>query len=148
MPFQLIKTIGQHSPVKFVTRDWQAKGTAAHLKPHCIEFRITLSCEYLDGENHVVPPDSLLELTQVVCNAVDGKVIIAEDDPWKDELCSMEGLGVLSALVVPSTSLERICTIVMTETDRWLFELEQNGRVWIDRIEARSEGFHAALQRH
>jgi hypothetical protein len=148
MPYELTTTIGKNNPVKFIARDWTLPAGLTTLRPYCIEFRVTFMCEYLDGNGRICEVDSLVQLTNAVQACLWGKTLVAEDDPWKDEICAMEGLGVLSSLVLPSTQLTGLCLLVKVEAERFLFEAEQNGRVWVDRVEARGDGFFAAYQRH
>lgn len=142
MTYQKARTIA----TRFITRHCHLKGTGSFLHPIDVTFTITLACESLNRNGVVIDTEDMTELVETINGCFDKKVVLNEEDEFKDELCALAGYPVADVTLLRGTTLEAFCGFVKAEAERWLFEQEYKARVWLTRIDAACEDQRATLQ--
>ena len=87
----------------------QHRATHSHcslLHGYALAFTFVFEAETLDGCNWVQDFGGLKELKERLQKTFDHKLLVAEDDPHKDELCGLAGLGLADVLVVGAVGCE------------------------------------------
>lgn len=104
--FYSTKTYGQELGLSAVFR--QHRATHSHcslLHGYALGFKFTFACTSLDDRNWVQDFGGLKVLKERLQATFDHKVVVAEDDPMLDHICSLSGT-VADVLVLPAVGCE------------------------------------------
>lgn len=145
MPFKSTKTFGHEQGLSACFRQWRAQSHCNLLHGYALAVKITFEAESLDVRNWVVDFGSLKTLKQWLCDTFDHTLLVAEDDPWKDELCALQGLGLARAVVVPATGCEQFAKLIFDCTEVWLKDNGYAPRCWVYSVEVSEHGANSAI---
>lgn len=101
-------------------RQWRADSHCRFLHGYPLAFEAQFRAETLDARNWVQDFGSLKPVKAYLEQTFDHKLVVAEDDPEKDLLCSLAGHGVADVLVVPSVGCEMFAQQVYWWIYHWL----------------------------
>ncbi len=91
---------------------------------------------------------SLKPIKKFLIETFDHKLLVARDDPYRDELTMLGGLGLADPLVLDYVGCEAFAALVFTYTHAWLHDIGEGERVAVDSVECREhEGNSAIYQR-
>jgi 6-pyruvoyltetrahydropterin/6-carboxytetrahydropterin synthase len=107
--------------------------------------RFEFSAEVLDSRNWVVDFGSLKSLKGILEDNFDHTMLVAEDDPYKDELCGLAGLGVARVILLPKVGCEAFAEMIFEVTEQWLVDAGYGNRVWLESVEVREHGANSAI---
>lgn len=144
MPYRSTKHYGHELGLSACFRQWRAESHCRLLHGYALAFTFVFEADKLDVNNWVVDFGSLKPVKEFLANTFDHKLIVAEDDPRKDELSELAGLGLADVLVLPSTGCEAFAEHVANKVKRWLFT-QQGNRVRLVSVECREHGANSAL---
>jgi 6-pyruvoyltetrahydropterin/6-carboxytetrahydropterin synthase len=74
----------------------------------------------------------------------DHTVVVAEDDPFKDQFVKLERYGVVQLRIVPATGAERFAQFIYDKVNPFIMQ-ETDGRVKIAKVEFREHGKNSAI---
>jgi 6-pyruvoyltetrahydropterin/6-carboxytetrahydropterin synthase len=104
--YLVTKRYGHNTGLSCCFRQWRATSHCRHLHGYALAFEFIFQADTLDARNWVVDFGSLKPLLEQLKATFDHRLIVAEDDPAKDELCALAGYDVANVLVVPNLSVE------------------------------------------
>lgn len=144
MKYCVTKTLNPNKGFSCVFRQWKAKSHCSHMHGYDLIFEVTFEADILDDIGWVVDFGGLDYLKSRIEFFFDHMTIVADDDPYKDEICALQGLGILDATVLPAVGCEAFaCWLAVEATD----QLEMLGildRVRVHSATVREHGANAA----
>jgi len=145
MPYQSTKQFGHDLGLSCCFRQWRAESHCNQLHGYAIAVKLVFEAEELDVRNWVVDFGSLKSLKQMLVDTFDHKLLVAEDDPDKDEICALAGMGIADVIVVPAVGCEKFAEYVFGATEVWLQSNGYTPRVKLISAEVREHGANSAI---
>jgi 6-pyruvoyltetrahydropterin/6-carboxytetrahydropterin synthase len=100
----------------------------------------------LDARNWVVDFGGLKEVKAELQSFFDHKLLVAEDDPALDLLCSLGGMGLADVVVIPAVGCEAFAKFIFDRVNLWLLHQDDvHGRVRLASVEVREHGANSAI---
>lgn len=155
--YQVTKTYGHELGLSACFRQWKAKSHCRFLHGYPLSFKLTFSANHLDENNWVIDFGGLKEVKQWLCDTFDHKLVIAADDPNREQLEALAGgthhAGSLiwdkpqlaDPVVLPTVGCEGFAKYVFDHVNLWLIENKHNPRVCLDSVEVREHGGNSAI---
>ena len=145
MAYQSTKQFGHDLGLSCCFRQWRAESHCNQLHGYAIAIRLVFEAEELDVRNWVVDFGSLKSLKQMLVDTFDHKLLVAEDDPDKDDICALAGMGIADVIVVPAVGCEKFAEYVFGATEVWLQSNGYTPRVKLISAEVREHGANSAI---
>jgi len=145
MTYKSTKTYGHDLGLSCCFRQWRAESHCNQLHGYAIAVKLVFEAEELDVRNWVVDFGSLKSLKQMLVDTFDHKLLVAEDDPDKDEICALAGMGIADVIVVPAVGCEKFAEYVFGATEVWLQSNGYTPRVKLISAEVREHGANSAI---
>lgn len=142
MTYRSTKTYGHEMGLSACFRQWRA--THSHcslLHGYSLAFTIVFEADTLDACNWVQDFGGLKELRQYLEDTFDHTLVVAEDDPCKDDLCMLAGLGLADVAVLPAVGCEAFARLVWTKARA----LYASPRLRVVSVECREHGANSAI---
>jgi 6-pyruvoyltetrahydropterin/6-carboxytetrahydropterin synthase len=139
------KTYGHEIGLSCAFRQWRANSHCRLIHGYALAVHFEFMATELDHCNWVVDFGSMKSLKAMLEDTFDHKLIVAEDDPHKDELCALQGLGVADVVVLPATGCERFAEYIAGATETWLQANGYAPRVVLSKVEVREHGANSAI---
>lgn len=143
--FRVTKTFGHDRGLSACFRQWRS--THSHCR-FLHGYSLSVSLQFggfdLDERNWLVDFGGFGEVKEFLANTFDHKLVIAEDDPAKDEICALAGLGVADVLVLPAVGCEQFARYVHTFVAAWLERELPGGRVFLLETTVAEHGSNSA----
>lgn len=145
MPHQSTKTYGHEIGLSACFRQHRAASHCRFL--HGYALAVSFKFEgYLDANNWVVDFGALKPLKAMLEELFDHKLLVAEDDPQKEELMKLQELGLAQVRLVPHVGCERFAHHVFCLTEEWLHKQPAfTRRVRLVSVEVREHGANSAI---
>lgn len=143
--FQSTKTFGHDLGLSVAFRQHRAHSHCNKLHGYAIAIKFVFECEVLDERNWVVDFGGLKPLKGILEDNFDHKLLVAEDDPQKDYICSLAGLGIADVIVVPSVGCEKFAEMIFSVAEQWLYDAGFAPRVWLKSVEVKEHGANSAI---
>lgn len=115
------------------------------LHGYSIGVRLKFSAEELNALNWVMDFGGLKEVKKFITDHFDHKMLIAEDDPYLDELTGLAGLGVADVIVLPAVGCERFAEFIGDFVTTWLARNSHSPRVTLASVEVFEHGANSAI---
>jgi 6-pyruvoyltetrahydropterin/6-carboxytetrahydropterin synthase len=139
------KTYNQICPVAY--RQWKADSHCNHLHGYALSFYFEFECESLDTRNWVIDFGGLAPLKGLLEDWFDHALLVAQDDPMKDELLKLGKLGIARVTEVERTGCEGIAAFLYNYINTcFLKDYGYLGRVWCSRVEVRETDSNMAMR--
>lgn len=145
MLFKSTKTYGHEVGLSCAFRQWRAESHCRFLHGYAIAVSLEFAANELDVRNWVVDFGSLKNVKGMLEDTFDHKLIVAEDDPYKDELCGLAGLGVAEVIVVEKAGCEAFAELIFHCVSQWLKDAGYSPRCWLTKVEVREHGANSAI---
>lgn len=145
MPYISTKTFGHELGLSACFRQWRAESHCRLLHGYALAVKMEFEASELDVRNWVVDFGSLKSLRSMLEDTFDHTLLVADDDPMKDELCGLAGLGLARAVVVPATGCEAFAKLIFECTELWLKDNGYAPRCRIKTVEVREHGANSAI---
>ena len=145
MPYQSTKQFGHDLGLSCCFRQWRAESHCNQLHGYAIAIRLVFEANELDVRNWVVDFGSLKGLKQMFVDTFDHKLLVAEDDPDKDDICALAGMGIADVIVVPAVGCEKFAEYVFGATEVWLQSNGYTPRVKLISAEVKEHGANSAI---
>lgn len=139
MKYFSTKTYGPEVGLSAVFRQPLAKGHCNMLHGYALAVSIAFVADELDHRNWVQDFGGLKEVKAFLQDTFDHKLLIADDDPMKDELCALGGLGLADPVILPAVGCEAFADYIFNWVSEWLYnrqadpdlgENDQRVKVW------------------
>jgi len=138
------KTFGHDLGLSACFRQWRAQSHCAQLHGYALGVHVEFYSNELDMRNWVVDFGSLKSFKDMLERTFDHKLLVAEDDPMKDELCALAGLGLANVVVVEATGCEAFAKLIFEYGELWLKDNGYAPRVRMNKVEVREHGANSA----
>jgi 6-pyruvoyltetrahydropterin/6-carboxytetrahydropterin synthase len=145
MTYVSTKTYGHEIGLSACFRQWRAESHCRLLHGYALAVKFEFEADELDFRNWVVDFGSLKSLRGWLEDTFDHTLLVAEDDPLKDELCQLAGLGLARAVVVPATGCEAFAELIYGCAQIWLKDNGYAPRVRLGSVEVREHGANSAI---
>ena len=143
MPYLSTKTYGHELGISCAFRQWRANSHCRFLHGYALSFSFVFTADGLDSRNWIMDFGALKALKQALQDTFDHKIVIAEDDPEKDTLCSLGGLGIGDPIVLPGVGCELFAAYAWRMASDIIKDLNPNVRVLS--CEVREHGANSAI---
>lgn len=143
--YKSTKTFGHELGLSCCFRQHKADSHCRLLHGYALAIHIEFGAEELDARNWVVDFGSLKALKGILEDNFDHKLLVAEDDPMKDELCMLAGLGLAEVIVLPKVGCEAFAEMIFKVTEQWLRDAGYGERVSVCSVEVREHGANSAI---
>lgn len=145
MAYQSTKQFGHDLGLSCCFRQWRAESHCNQLHGYAIAIRLVFEANELDHRGWVVDFGSLKSLKQMFVDTFDHKLLVAEDDPDKDEICALAGMGIADVIVVPAVGCEKFAEYAFGATEVWLQSNGYAPRVKLVSAEVKEHGANSAI---
>lgn len=139
------KTYGHELGLSACFRQWRAESHCRLLHGYALAVVFKFEADELDVRNWVVDFGSMKSLKAMLEDTFDHTLLVAEDDPYKDELCFLQGLGLARVVVVPATGCEAFAKMIYECTESWLVSNGYAPRCRLRSVEVREHGANSAI---
>lgn len=142
--FRVTKTFGHELGLSCCFRQWRA--THSHcrfLHGYAIAVKIDIISRDLDERNWTFDFGDFKEIRQFLVDTFDHKLVVAEDDPSKDDICALAGIGVADVLVLPAVGCEQFSKYIYDFVAPIVLE-KTGGRAKLFTVEVREHGANSA----
>lgn len=145
MAYQSTKTYGHDIGLSCAFRQWRAQSHCHLIHGYALSFRLVFESDELDANNWVVDFGSLKPLKAKLQENFDHTMLVANDDPKKDILLSLQNHGLANIVLVDSTGCEATAKLVFDMTSQWLVEEGYSQRVKLVSVEVAEHGANSAI---
>ena len=145
MTYRSTKTFGHNLGLSACFRQHRAHSHCNLLHGYALAIRLEFEAVELDCRGWVVDFGSMKSLKAMLEGTFDHKLLVAEDDPMKDELCALQGLGLADVVVVPSTGCESFAYLIYECVKVWLKDNGYSPRCSIVSVEVSEHGANSAI---
>lgn len=145
MTFQSTKTYGHEIGLSAAFRQWKAQSHCRFIHGYALAVKFVFEADELDVRNWVVDFGSLKSLKTMLEDTFDHKLLVAEDDPQKDEICALAGLGIAEVIVVPACGCEKFAELIYECAEGWLKDNGYSPRCRLVSVEVKEHGANSAV---
>jgi 6-pyruvoyltetrahydropterin/6-carboxytetrahydropterin synthase len=143
--FKVTKTFGHDRGLSACFRQWRASHShCRHLHGYSLAITLVFAATELDARNWVLDFGGFKQLEKHFKDTFDHKVLVAEDDPCKDELCALAGMDAAFVVVVPAVGCEQFAKQIADYVEFWLEQQIQPGRVQLLEVTVAEHGSNSA----
>lgn len=121
MKYFSTKTYGPEVGLSAVFRQPLAEGHCNMLHGYALAVSIAFVADELDHRNWVQDFGGLKVVKEFLQDTFDHKLLIAADDPMKDELCALGGLGLADPVILPAVGCEAFADYIFAWVSEWLY---------------------------
>lgn len=153
------KTFGHDLGFSCAFRQWRAESHCHFIHGYALGFKFTFGANALDHCGWVVDFGGLKDLKQILADTFDHKLLVAEDDPWKNQLLALHTpyhgslpnvmpqleLPAADVVIVPATGCEAFARMVYDVTEQWLKDAGFGPRCWLVSVEVSEHGANSAI---
>lgn len=145
MTYRSTKTFGHELGLSACFRQWRAESHCRFLHGYALAVRVEFEADALDVRNWVVDFGSLKGFKDMLERTFDHKLLVAEDDPFLDDLTQLAGLGLAHPVVVPATGCEAFAKLIYDYAKVWLLDNGYRPRVRVVSVEVKEHGANSAI---
>lgn len=146
--FVSTKCYGHNIGLSCCFRQWRAQSHCRFLHGYALQVRLEFEADELDERNWVVDFGSLKGFKTWLENTFDHKLLVAEDDPQKDTLCALAGVGAADVILVDNTGCEAFAEMIFHSAEVWLGDNGYTPRVRMRSVEVSEHGANSAIYTH
>lgn len=143
--YKSTKQYGHEIGLSCAFRQWKAQSHCNLIHGYAIGVKFIFEAIELDARNWVVDFGSLKSLKGILEDTFDHTLLVAEDDPQKDEICALAGFGIAKVIVVPATGCERFAEMIYDVAEQWLKDNGYAPRVRLHSVEVKEHGANSAI---
>jgi 6-pyruvoyltetrahydropterin/6-carboxytetrahydropterin synthase len=139
------KTYKQIGPVAY--RQWRADSHCNLIHGYALSFHLEFESDTLDARNWVVDFGGLRPLKGMLEDWFDHTLLVAEDDPKKEDLLELGKKGLAKITLVEKTGCEGIADFLYDYiNEQFLPTYGWGGRVWCCKVEVRETDANMAMR--
>jgi 6-pyruvoyltetrahydropterin/6-carboxytetrahydropterin synthase len=145
MTYQSTKRYGHEIGLSCAFRQWKAHSHCSLIHGYALAVKFTFEASELDRCGWVVDFGALKSLKGLLEDQFDHTLLVSEDDPHKDEICALSGLGIANVQVVEATGCEAFARLIFECTEVWLQDNGFSPRCWVASVEVAEHGANSAI---
>lgn len=139
------KTYKQIGPVAY--RQWRADSHCNLIHGYALSFHFEFESDTLDARNWVVDFGGLKPLKGMLEDWFDHTLLVAEDDPKKEDLLDLGKKGLAKITIVEKTGCEGIADFLYDYiNEQFLQTYGWGDRVWCSKVEVRETDANMAMR--
>jgi len=142
MTYRVIKTYGNERGLSCAFRQWRAESHCRLIHGYSLGFRFTFEAETLDDKNWVYDFGDMGFVKEFLEDNFDHILMIAFDDPRKQDLYNLDGIAEIREL--PVVGCEAFAEYVYSYVNQEV-EQQTTGRVKLVSVECFEHGANSAL---
>ena len=128
-------------------RQWRAQSHCNKIHGYALSFYFEFEADELDAYNWVVDFGGLKPLKGLLEDWFDHTLLVAQDDPKKEELLKLRELGLAKITEVEKTGCEGIADFLYNYiNDIFLHDYGWGDRVWCCKVEVRETDSNMAMR--
>lgn len=139
------KTFGHNLGLSACFRQHRAESHCRLLHGYALAVELIFAADELDVRNWVVDFGSLKSLKGWLEDTFDHTLLVAEDDPKKDQLYELEAHGLARIVEVPATGCEAFAKLIFDATEVWLKDNGYSPRCWLCSVKVSEHGANSAV---
>lgn len=145
--YQVVKTYPHSLGLSACFRQHRAQSHCSMLHGYSLAIELTFEADELNETNWVIDFGGLKAVKNMLVSTFDHKLLVADDDPQKDVICSLAGLGVADVLVLPNVGCEAFAEYIYEGVNVLLFDLNQVNRPRLVAVKVMEHEGNAAVYR-
>ena len=128
-------------------RQWKAQSSHCRfLHGYALQVKMVFTAEKLDDRGWVVDFGGLGAIKALLVDLFDHKLLVAEDDPFKDNLVRLGQMGLAQVVVLSDIGCEAFAWHIYEIVDEWLHEQYVVGSLpLLESVEVREHGGNSAI---
>ena len=141
------KTYRQIGPVAY--RQWRADSHCRFVHGYALSFHFEFECDTLDARNWAMDFGGLKPLKDKLEEWFDHTLLVAEDDPQREELLRLGKLGLAKITEVERTGCEGLADFLYEYINTIFlpqYGAEEAQRIWCCRVEVRETDSNMAMR--
>tara|TARA_R110000803_G_scaffold78764_1_gene144027 strand:- start:280 stop:753 length:474 start_codon:yes stop_codon:yes gene_type:complete len=139
------KTYKHLGPVAY--RQWRAESHCNKIHGYALSFHFEFECETLDARNWCMDYGGLRPLKDKLEDWFDHTLLVAVDDPQREELLNLGKLGLAKITEVEKTGCEGIAEFLYEYINTiMLVDYGEVDRVWCCKVEVRETDSNMAMK--
>ena len=139
------KTYNQIGPVAY--RQWKADSHCNLIHGYALSFYFEFESDTLDARNWVIDFGGLKPLKGLLEDWFDHTLLVAADDPAKEELVRLGTLGLAKITEVERTGCEGIAEFLYEYINTiFLVDYGESERVWCSKVQVRETDSNMAMK--
>lgn len=139
------KTYRQIGPVAY--RQWRADSHCRLIHGYALSFHFEFGCKDLDARNWCMDFGGLKPLKALLEEWFDHTLLVATDDPMRDELMRLGELKLAKITEVEKTGCEGIADFLYEYINTiFLKQYGETDRIWCCRVEVRETDSNMAMR--
>jgi 6-pyruvoyltetrahydropterin/6-carboxytetrahydropterin synthase len=142
MTYRVIKTYGNERGLSCAFRQWRAESHCRLIHGYSLGFRFTFEAKTLDDKNWVYDFGDMGFVKEFLEDNFDHILMIAFDDPRKQDLYNLDGIAEIREL--PVVGCEAFAEYVYSYVNQEV-EQQTTGRVKLVSVECFEHGANSAL---
>ncbi len=143
--YQSTKTYGHEIGLSCAFRQHKAHSHCRLIHGYALGVKFVFEADLLDNCGWVVDFGGLKSLRRMLEDTFDHTLLVAEDDPQKDLLLSLSGMGVANAIEVSATGCEAFAKLIYEVTAQWLWDAGFSPRCKLVSVEVKEHGANSAI---
>jgi 6-pyruvoyltetrahydropterin/6-carboxytetrahydropterin synthase len=143
--FHSTKTYGHEIGLSACFRQHRAESHCRLLHGYALAVKFVFAAEELDVRNWVVDFGSLKSLKGWLEDTFDHTLLVAYDDPMKQELLKLSTLKIANVVIVDATGCEAFAKLIHGAAKVWLKDNGYSPRVWLQSVEVKEHGANSAV---
>ncbi len=146
MAFYSTKDYGNERGLSCAMRQWSADSHCNLLHGYSLGFKFVFAAEQLDHRGWVIDfgKGGFGPVREWLHATFDHKLLVADDDPQRDELVRLGELGLAEVRVVPGASCEQLAAYVF-ENVQAMIHAATKGRCWVVSVECSEHGANSGI---
>lgn len=144
MTYRSSKTFGHDLGLSACFRQWKADSHCRLLHGYALSIHLEFETEELDVRNWCVDFGSLKSFRRQIEDTFDHKLLVAENDPRKDDLLRLQEMGLASVVLVEATGCEAFAKLIFGCAELWLKDSGYAPRVRMHSVTVREHGANSA----
>jgi len=145
MKYISTKTYKHLGPVAY--RQWRADSHCNKIHGYALSFHFEFECDELDARNWCVDYGSLKPLKGLLEDWFDHTLLVAVDDPQRDEFLKLRNLGLAKITEVEKTGCEGLAEFIYDYVNTYfLKDYGYGDRVWCCKVEVRETDSNMAMR--
>lgn len=141
------KQYGHEIGLSCCFRQWRAQSHCQLLHGYALAIKFTFEGQSLDERNWVADFGGFKSLKAHLEETFDHTLLVAEDDPLKNELVRLQELGLARVIEVEATGCEATARLIFETTEQWLKDAGYGNRVELTRVDVSEHGANSAYYR-
>mgnify|MGYP000981588495 CR=1 FL=1 len=144
---KFISTKTWHDAFPVAYRQWRADSHCNQIHGYALTIHVEFSGDDLDARNWLVDFGGLKQLKGTLEDWFDHTLLVAEDDPNREDLLKLGQLGLAKITEVEATGCEALSDFIYNYINTmWLPTYGYGDRVWCSRVEVRETQSNMALR--